>query len=257
MITGTKEYLDDLARRYKCPDHDNPLTVAWVAQEDSYALRCGAGHFPEEIVPNPSLTNLWKQGEELPEAIKSNIEKGMAKRQAKAGGRGELALYHGIPPTDLGTGALVPKEVLQALVNYATDYGLDPRRGHVCLMYGKPYITLDGYLWHANRTKVPYQLRSRPLTDDERIGYQLEDGDHGWITEIMLPATNQSFCGIGIVTKAEMTEESKGKPGQLRSPVVAKHPWQLAQKRAEWQALRRAFPIGSETSPSDSPLRKE
>jgi len=56
--------------------------------------------------------------------------------------------------------------------------------------------------------------------------------------------TDQWFGGIGIVTQEEMTEPSKRHPDQLRSPVVAKHPWQLAQKRAEWQAMRRAFPIG-------------
>jgi len=26
--------------------------------------------------------------------------------------------------------------------------------------------------------------------------------------------------------------------------LLSIHPWQLAQKRVEWQALRRAFPIG-------------
>lgn len=257
MILGSKEYLDDLAKRYRCPEHDNPLTVAWDAEKSLYVLRCGAGHYPEEVNPLPTLTEMYRRGEELPEPIKSKIERGIGKRQAAREKSVATATYQGVPATDLGTGELIPKETLEALIQYATDYGLDPRRGHVCLMYRKPYITLDGYLYYARSTKVPYSLVSRPLTDDQRVGYQLEDGDHGWITEITLVTTNQTFTGIGIVTKSEMTEESKGKPGQLRSPVVAKHPWQLAQKRAEWQALRRAFAIGKETSPSDSPVRKE
>ncbi|MBA7580553.1 hypothetical protein ES708_22446 [subsurface metagenome] len=50
--------------------------------------------------------------------------------------------------------------------------------------------------------------------------------------------------GLGIVTREEMEAKSPRDETKLRSPVVAAHPWQLAQKRAEWQALRRGFPIG-------------
>ena len=112
------------------------------------------------------------------------------------------------------------------------------------LMYGKPYITIDGYLYHANRTNKPMDLRSRPLTPGEREGCQLNEGDHGWKAELSILPTRGFFVGVGIVTKEELEEEAKGKPGVKRFPVVASKPWQMAQKRAEWQALRRAFPIG-------------
>jgi len=244
MITGTKEKLDDIAKTYRCPQHDNPLTVAWHAQENSYVIRCGAGHFPEEVTREKSLTQLYKEGVELPEPIKSNVEKSMAKRQAKHTTSPFAVTTTGIPAADLGTGELLTIETVKALVAYAGRYGLDPYRGHVMMMYGKPYIGIDGYLYHAKKAGIPYRMKSRPLTPDERLTYQIPDGAHAWVTEVILEAENRSFIGLGVVTKEEMTEEAKGKPGQLRSPVVAKHPWQLAQKRAEWQALRRAFPIG-------------
>ena len=59
-----------------------------------------------------------------------------------------------VPAVDLGTGELLKKELLDALVLYAVKYHLDPERSHVCLMYGKPYITLDGYLFHARRSGI-------------------------------------------------------------------------------------------------------
>ncbi|GAG85256.1 unnamed protein product [marine sediment metagenome] len=138
---------------------------------------------------------------------------------------------------------LGPDQV-HALVTYAHKYGLDAYRGHVLIMYSKPYIGLDGYLYHANQSGKPYQLKSRPLTNEERSTYQIKEGDHAWTCEVIMDEGKRSFTGMGIVTQDEMTAKSTKKPEQLRSPVVAKHPWQLAQKRAEWQAMRRGFPIG-------------
>lgn len=68
--------------------------------------------------------------------------------------------------------------------------------------------------------------------------------DHGWIAKVSYTENGSTFTGTGIVTYEEMIAKSKTKPDKLASPVVAAHPWQLAQKRSEWQAMRRAFPIG-------------
>ena len=149
-----------------------------------------------------------------------------------------------LPKVDLATGELLRPELMTALVKYAEKYELDPYRNHVVLMYGKPYITIDGYLYHAQQSQKPYALSSRPLTDIERKQYQIEAEDHAWVAEVSFTDTGSTFTGLGIVTQGEMTAKSERNPVQLRSPVVAAHPWQLAQKRAEWQALRRAFPIG-------------
>jgi len=150
----------------------------------------------------------------------------------------------GLPRADLATGEMLAPEMVHALTVYAKKYGLDPYRGHVLIMYGKPYIGIDGYLYHANKLKVDYHLNSRPLTDDERLTYQVDEGDHAWVCELIIGDNIRSYIGQGIVTKAEIEAKSTRYPEQLRSPVVAAHPWQLAQKRAEWQTLRRGFPIG-------------
>ena len=244
MIKGTKEYLDDLAKTYLCSDDGGALVVAWHAGENSYVLRCGNQHFPTEVTRQPSLTELHKQGVELPEPIKSNVEKSIRRRAMHEGKQSTAMTFQGVPATDLATGELLSLETVKALVAYATKYHLDPARGHVVLMYSKPYITIDGYLYHANRSGIAFSLRSRPMTSLEVTEYKIQPADFGWISELELTESEAKFIGIGIVTYEEMTAKSTKHPEQLRSPVVAKHPWQLAQKRADWQALRRAFPIG-------------
>lgn len=251
MIKGEYEYLNDLAKNNLCADHLSELLVATHPTESCYVLRCGHDHYPDNIIPWLSLTEEFKQGFKLPEPIKSNVEKGIDKRGTRPSKQSTAVTFRGIPAADLGSGQLIPRETLEALVKYAEDYGLDPRRSHVVLYFGKPYIGLDGYLFHANRSKRPYSLRSRPMTTEEAKTFKIGETDHGWIAELEILDTKGCFIGVGIVTYEEMTAKSERDPTQFRAPVVAKHPWQLAQKRAEWQVLRRGFPIGEERIKSD------
>lgn len=244
MIKGSKEYLDDVAKNYVCSDHLTPVVVAWYGGEDSYVLRCGEGHFPEEVTRQLSLTEMYKTGEELPSFIEDKIQQ-RQRRQAMTQQKKPVdAQFALVPQTDLATGQLLLPEEVKSLILYAEKYTLDPYRGHVVLMYGKPYITLDGYLYHAKQTRIPYTLQSRPMTTEELTQYKIGETDHAWLAKVILTETGDEFSGVGIVTYEEMTAKSPRDETKLRSPVVAAHPWQLAQKRAEWQALRRAFPIG-------------
>jgi len=244
MIKGDYEQLDNLAKFNVCSQHHTPLVVAWHSVEKSWVLRCGENHYPQAITRQPSLTGLYRQGEELPGHIEDKVKNSIRRRamtQNKGNSKTEFAM---VPHTDLGTGELLVPDVVKALVEYAHKYHLDPERGHVVLMYSKPYITIDGYLYHANRTGIAYTLASRPLTTDEIKQYKVGDTDHAWLAELTFTDTGAKFTGLGVVTYDEMTAKSPRDETKFRSPVVAKHPWQLAQKRAEWQALRRAFPIG-------------
>jgi len=244
MITGDFNELDQITKTHKCPEHpDMALTVAWLTT-GQFAIRCGADHFPEEVTRIPTLTEAFKQGEEIPEPVASNIKKGLAKRLPRQPKYAGALTLGGIEARDLATGEVLNEALVKALVDYAHQYGLDPMRGHVCLMYGKPYITIDGYLYHAKGTGERYSLSSAPLIDSERQAYQIPEGAHAWLATIRILPTEGEYTGLGIVTKEEMEAKSPRDATKLRSPVVAAHPWQLAQKRAEWQGMRRAFPIG-------------
>jgi len=244
MIRLPYEQLQALARNQLCGEHKSELTVVWLP-EGFYTLKCHAGdHYPDVLVRRMSLTELWKSGDLPPGPIVDNItrrERQKAMAESKVTQDNELSL---IRQRDLGTDQQLSPDQVKALVEYAYKYGLDPYRGHVVLMYGQPYIGLDGYLFWGHKHKIPFQLFSWPMTDKEREQYRIGEYDHGWIAQVVREDTGQTFTGIGIVTQEEIMEEAHGKPGVKRYPVVASTPQQMAQKRAEWQALRRAFPIG-------------
>ena len=246
MITGDFEMLDQVAKSHVCPEHpDKALEVAWTSTY-GYIIRCGAAHYPDEVTELKGPYQQYQEGT-LPDGpIKDNIErKGRQEAMTEHSPAIDNALLPR-PVTDLGSGALLSPEAVKALTLYALKYGLDPFRGHVVLYHGAPYIGLDGYLYHANKLGKPFSLNSFPVLYEDRPNYFLEPGDHAWIAEVTMIETGAKFNGLGIVTKAEIDEPSKNNPNIHKSPVVAKHPWQLTQKRAEWQAMRRAFPIGED-----------
>ncbi len=222
MIKGNSDELTELTKTHKCPEHGALLVVSWHAQENSFVLRCGHGHYPEEIAPVATRTEEFKRGEL--EAVDKS--------------------FNLLPQVDLETGELLCPEMINLLVAYARKYQLDPYRGHVVLMHGKPYIGLDGYIYHARKNNIPFNLTGRPLTEDEmtRLGYEV--GDLGWYSKVERLDTKEVSEGWGFVKKSEVDEMSKKSPTVHRYPVVANKPGSMLVKRADWQALRRAFPIG-------------
>jgi len=244
MLKLEYNQLESLAHYQLCAEHETPVVLVWHKDENCWTLRCGEGHYPDALMRNLTATELWRAGAPMHPAIEENIKKREVKKAMTQDKKTQDPRFALVPKADLGSGELLVPEQIKALVEYAQGYGLDPYRGHVVLMYGKPYIGLDGYLFHANRSGQPYKLTSRPLNDKERGYCQISEGDHAWLAEVTMAGGNIYFSGLGIVTQEEITAESQGKPGQKRYPVVAAHPQLLAQKRAEWQALRRAFPIG-------------
>lgn len=244
MIKGDYDLLDRIAKNNVCAEHHTPLTVAWHSGEKCWTLRCGEGHYPDAVTRQLSLTQEFKSGNVIDTNIVNNIYKGQRRRQMQQGKKVIPFTIGEAPGADLGTGELLLPEQVQALQEYALKYHLDIFRSHVVLMYSKPYITLDGYLFYARQSKVDYTLQSRPMTTEELNLYKIGATDHAWIAEVILTQSGARFNGLGIVTYEEMTAKSPRDDTKLRSPVVAAHPWQLAQKRAEWQAMRRAFPIG-------------
>lgn len=279
MITGTKEYLTDICKTHKCPEHKNPLNVAWqgvaracptgqyfhgiqiteeiVKAGGFYNIKCGAGHFPLEVIRTPTLTEELKQGQlgEGEEAFR--VQQGAERRLSRREGEKRPAELGLMPLTDIGTGKqLTSSEIAQA-IHYAHRCELVIPLGHVVLYHGKPYPTIDGYLYHAHRTNVPFKMMSRPLNQEEKKDYQVGELDYAWKCTIYKGATQAEFSGIGIITEAERTGKSKHDSEKYAAPVVNAKPWQMAQKRAEWQALRRAFPLGGEETPSDAGTQYE
>lgn len=222
MISGEYDYLVGLARHNLCADHKLPLEVAWHSDSKQYVLRCGQDHYPDTVIKNTSLTT-------------------EAKRTASPT---TPPMLNNLNVTDLGDGRLLTSDQVKGMVIYGQRYRLDAYRGHVAIMYGRPYITIDGYYYHLATSGKCLKIETQPLPQELRQLYMIPDGAHAWLCIGSNLETGEMWSGVGIVTAEEMTAKSGKNPQQLASPVVAKHPWQLAQKRAEWQMLRRADPIG-------------
>lgn len=248
MLKLDYDQLVELSETQLCAEHKSPVIVAWVAEGNHYSLRCKENHYPDALIKITTISQderrvVHTPGPELNQQNSSNMAH-LASSAAAAG-----APRMGIsPPSDLGTGQLLLPQAVELLLEYARRSGLDFWMGHVVMMYGNPYPTFDGLMYHAAKAKRPFSLESQPFSEEQYRAYKVDESSHAWLARVIFPDTKTSVTGLGIVTADEMTEESKKSPGRLRSPVVAKHPQLQAQKRAEWQAMKRAFPLG-ETEP--------
>ncbi len=75
MIIDQYEELAKLAKTHVCAEHpDLDLTVAWF-ENHHYVLRCGAGHFPDQLQKLLSYYERYFKGEALPLHIVQNIER--------------------------------------------------------------------------------------------------------------------------------------------------------------------------------------
>ena len=248
MITGKHEELTQITKTHRCPEHPKlELTVAQHPQA-GLVIRCGGNHYPEEVKRVPTLTQEIRAGADPGGPIADNIKRGLANPTAVGQPNLTAGVLEGIPRADLATGEVLDYARMQALANWARGLGLRPELGHVALMYGKPYVELSGYLYTARQRKTAFEMTSHPIVLEERPLYQIPEGAHAWLCNIKILPEGTRVMGIGIITVEEMTEASKRDPTRLRSPIVAAHPWQMAQKRAEHQALKRAFPLGEEVN---------
>ncbi len=148
-----------------------------------------------------------------------------------------------MPTKDLGDNKPLSKPAVEALVKWGLSLGLKAYLGHICLYFGKPYVTVDGYYYKLAQNKTEIRIGTRPLTEQERKEYQIPDGAHAWLAESWLGDTKLPTTGLGVVTKEEIEGKSERHPGEWRAPVVHAHPQRLSEKRAEWQLLRKLVPL--------------
>lgn len=151
---------------------------------------------------------------------------------------------------------LTPQE--KALViQVAVSYGLDPLMGELTVYQGRPFVTIDGRYRKAHESGDLDGVESRPATKQEREAWEIPEGDYFFRAEVRKKGCGYPFVGWGHVKAHELTDMSKRNPGSLASPVVAENPQRMAEKRAEAQALRKAFylPLPSaEASGEEEPL---
>lgn len=137
--------------------------------------------------------------------------------------------------------ARFPQELTQTdkklLVLAAKTYGFDPIMGEISIFQGKPYVTIDGRRRKAQETGNYCGLKTRPATPPEREAWQIPPVDYFFHAEVTVKGGGFNvFEGWGRVRLAEITPGGKFKP-------IDVNPQKMAEKRAEADALRKAFHI--------------
>jgi len=226
-----------MEKTHCCAVCGGELVTIWDDEGNCYRLCCGQDHthngFQQKLSPQKAL-----QRGKADEVIGPGAQKDLEER-AK---RSESALSL-LPIADVATGQTLGIAEIGKLVLWAEEIGLTAHLGHVCLYHGKPYVTIDGYYYKNYKRKKPYRIGVRPMTDEERLLWQIGDKDLAYIAEPWDGETKLPTTGFGLVSADEREEKSSRAPGQFRAPVVHGHPQRMAEKRAEWQLLRKLIPL--------------
>ena len=121
----------------------------------------------------------------------------------------------------------------QLIAKVSIEYGLDPIFNELMIYQGRPYVTIDARRRKAQETEKLDGISARPATSQERKARQVSDGDYLFVAEVWVKGASHPFEGWGTVRAAETK-------GSEHLPIV-KDPAAQCEKRAEAQALRRAF----------------
>ncbi len=122
------------------------------------------------------------------------------------------------------------------LAQAAISYGFDPLMGEISIYQGRPFVSIDGRYRKAQETEKLDGVETRPATKQEREDWQIPEGDYFFRSEVYLKGASRPFTGWGRVYLAETIGGKGFKP-------IEKNPQRMAEKRAEAQALRKAFHI--------------
>ena len=237
MIKGDYSWCQDIAQSHACSEHpDLSLVVAWD-KEQGWVIRCGGGHFPTLLQRLMSYTEEFKHGEPVPIAIVNKIERRLGimeneldKKQGEQTPR-LPAIY------EASDGSMVRGDLRLAAIEYARAVGLIPELGHVCLYFGKPWVTIDGWYYRFRQKFPEGRIASEPLPIEARQALHLEDDLQAWTAAAYdKDSGNRLSIGYGYAREGE-------EPLARKSAVEPRWPWRLAEKRAEEDALRKVVPL--------------
>lgn len=237
MITGDYEYLKGIIAKHICPLHPrDELTVAWC-KDAGWLIRCGGGHYPDELQYVVGYVAAYKRGEDLPLPIANAIERklGIRKEEKMPGlmdipepekGLQALAIY------EASTGQVANRDARELAIAYAQEVGVLPQRGHICLYFGKPWITIEGWYYLLRQEFPNALLTTRPLENEERAKLKVDEKTHAWEAKVYDEDKGKLLSvGFGYANPDE--------PLAQNSPIEKRYPWRLAEKRAEEDAIRK------------------
>lgn len=117
-------------------------------------------------------------------------------------------------------------------------YGFDPIMHELTIFEGNPFVSVDGRYRKAQETGLFMGVESRPATTEERKDWEIASEDKFFRAVVKKMVSGQicEFVGWGRVTAKEIEKANQYIP-------ISTNPMRMAEKRAEVQALRKAFSI--------------
>ena len=165
----------------------------------------------------------------------------------------DQALMVLIPREDSADGKALSPAARQSIIDYARMLDLNPYLGHIDIYQGRLRVTIYGRYYDAKRHPDFRYVRSRPLTANERGDQKIEEGVLAWMAEVIAQNGDVISQGFGYASLDDEVQLMKGVPEKWGTPQ------RRAEKRAEEDALAKAFPIGSPPveEEEDSPTAEE
>uniref|UniRef100_A0A6M3IXX1 Uncharacterized protein n=1 Tax=viral metagenome TaxID=1070528 RepID=A0A6M3IXX1_9ZZZZ len=220
----THEQMKDAVNKgYLCGKCGGTISIAWGGSIgiNGYILRCG-----NDITHTGITRHDKKHEQKMKESFSMDSTALQKMTETQMVERVNMARF----PQDL-----TPADK-KLLAQVAITYGFDPLMGEVSIYQGRPFVSIDGRYRKAQETEQLDGVETRPATKQEREDWQIPAGDYFFHSEVYLKGARKPFIGWGRVYMAETVGGKGFKP-------VEKNPQRMAEKRAEAQALRKAFHI--------------
>ena len=128
-----------------------------------------------------------------------------------------LAMFPG--KLDAGDRKPVSREGAIALINWAKQYGLDAWSGHVCYMYGQPYITERGVLYNSTKQRDYRGYSVEPIKESQYADYGYPDALAMWSCTVWIKDREHPICEWGVVDKSEIDKLKR----QVEASVRKEH----------------------------------
>jgi len=142
--------------------------------------------------------------------------------------------------SDFGTSEL---DKAMKLVELGFDHTL-----HLVVYQGRITTNIDGlYFWARQHIREPWEMVSEPIMGSElREAYGVGNDEIGVLAKLYrVAAERPAAVGFGRASKNSYKPVMKG------SAVEAGHPYRMAEKRAEAQAIRKFAALGKQIMPTE------
>jgi len=230
-----------MAQAQRCgePGCGRDLVMAWDG--DGYNVRCREHKLSTLFMDKTTPSQAVRRGESAdPHIVQAMaIKEGKELRKAP-----EITVYKDVAVgvvQDAGTKKALTTEQIHELIEFASRFGLNIYRRHVCMMYGKPYIEIDGIYFKAHETGELDGYSCRPLTLGEKAEVGYDPTDAAWFVQVYRKGRSHPFEGRHRVTKAFLEERSE-RSGEYRWPTWRNWTDRMTEKQAQRYAFRLAFP---------------